>query len=173
MPEKISGYRVLATEPRLIVGFGPRFGNRPYDDTTTFGIEHRTIGGYVGVLFERDEFHRFAEWLSEPDAGPVEMLPRFVRPVNADGAPLYVREVHSTRSQFRLIDLQHRLDVTKRGGEAWDGSLEVSCKWLGSGAGRSATLDDIAAQLITEWAVDVDANGWCGWRSGRVDTSEA
>lgn len=166
---RISGYSVMAVDTANLVGFGPRYTRRPQDDTTTFGVEHRTIGGYVGVLFEREEFRQFAAWLAADWPEVTEpLLEPFKRPTDDHGVPLYVRQIEVTGTHFRIIDGQTGALVSKTPGY----QLTISCKWLGSGSGRSAVLDEIAAGLLTEWATDVDAHGWAGWRSGR-DSTEA
>lgn len=162
------GY-VAGVDDRMVVWFRSRF-NPPMDDTTSFGIEHRTIGGYVGVLFEREEFHLFAEWLFADAPDEVDTLSGpFVRPVDDRGAPRYVRQTDMTGSQFRIIDLQTGALFSKRK----DGQIMVSCWRLGSGRRKTAVLDVSAAVTLRYWALDKDSNGWTGWRSGRADATEA
>jgi len=166
MPKKISGYRVMAMDGRSLVGFSPRYALRPQDDTTTFGIVHKTIGGYVGVLLERGEFHDLAEWLriGEPKVTFVKLTP-FVRPRDETGTPVYVREIQKTQSQFRIIDGQSAAQLSRHR----DGRVKVSAWWLGSGSGRSAVMGRIGTQMLTDWVTDIDAKGWEGWRSGRAE----
>jgi hypothetical protein len=162
-----TGY-VMAEGGLMIVGFGVRFV-RPMDDTTTFGIEHRTTGGYVGVLFERKQFAELAEWLAVDEPGqPDEPLAPWVQPTDSRGVPGYVREIHRTRSEFRIIDGQTAARLSKR-----DGGLKVSAWWLGSGTRRAAVLSPATARELAEWVADKNVNGWIGWRSGRDGTAEA
>jgi hypothetical protein len=157
-PAEKPGFAVRAVSPNIVVQAGPRTRRAPYGSEVILGVTHRTTGGYVGVLFEREEFRRFAEWLADGTPGPVETLPKWVLPVDRTGTPVYVREIAATRSQFRMIDGQTRIDVTKHGGEQTTGPLTVSCSWLGSGSGRGAVLDIAASRALTAWAA-----GWRGW----------
>lgn len=162
--ERVSAYQVTAADRVQLVGFGPRYSRNPQDDTTAFGIEHRTTGGYVGVLFERDEFAGLAEWLAadEPELPDAPLSP-WVRPTDERGVPVYVQEITRTRSQLRIIDGQTAALFSKR-----SGGLKVSAWWVGSGSGRTAMLLRRDSELLTGWAADMDAHGWAGWRSGRA-----
>jgi hypothetical protein len=165
MRNGVSPYRLMSENGLDLVKLGPRYG-RPLDDTTLLGIEHRTLGAYVGVLLERGEFHALAEWLAADDGGAdPATLPPFERPMGEGGAPLYVRRVDVTPSQFRVIDLQTALMITRRPGFR----AKFSAWWLGSGRSRGAELNDISVNLFTDWVTDVDTHGWAGWRSGRAE----
>jgi hypothetical protein len=160
MPKRVSPFRLVAEDTVNVVSFGPRYGT-PLDDTTLLGIEHRTLGAYTGILLERPEFHALAEWLAAEVFDDPEVLAPFVRPTSEDGVPRYVRRIEQTPSQFRIIDLQTAMMITRRPGFR----TKLTTWWLGSGRGRTAVLDDVADRLFTEWATDADIKGWIGWKS--------
>lgn len=165
MRNGVSPYRLLAEDGRNLVKLGPRYGS-PLDDTTLLGVEHRTLGAYIGVLLERDEFHALAEWRTTDDGGAdPAVLPPFEQPTTPEGVPLYIRRVDIVPSQFRVIDSQTALTITRLPGFR----TKFSAWWLGSGRSRGAVLDDIADGLFTDWVTDVDTHGWVGWRSGRAE----
>lgn len=149
---KIKPFQAMSVNGRNVLEFGPRYSRRAYDDTTVIQCFHRTLGGGVSVLFERNDFATFTRWLAEPGEGRWE-FPGLQTTVSFEKGDLRYAESH-----------QDPLDVP--------GGLLVRIWWNGSGRTASALLDARGRAALLDWAADKEANGWEGWKSGRKAESD-
>jgi hypothetical protein len=145
---KIAPFQAMAVNGRDFLEFGPRYSSRPYDDTTVIQCAHRTLGGGVSVLFEREDFARFAVWLADARDGR------------------WVKEDSQTTAVFTKGDALYR-ELRMAEPLQVPGALSVSISWNGSGRSRGVLLDASGRRATLAWVSDKDANGWEGWKSGR------
>lgn len=144
---RIKSFLVKSVEGLFFLEMSPRYARRAYDDTTVVQVAHRTTGGSVSVLFERDDFATFARWLADPGEN---------RWVFVSGQTTAVFEKGDFRYEYLKTEV-----VSPQG-------LRVEIRWNSSG-GRSvsALLSSDGRSALLEWVADKDSNGWEGWKSGR------
>lgn len=158
----IQTYRVQTGT--MVLGLGPRY-RKPQDDTTTFGIRHRTTGGYTGVLLEREQIPLLAGWLGRT-ISPYAVLGGPPPPVaQSDGSSvqsIYYRHTVMCGSDLMIRDLQNTADCERYD----DGSASFRVKWNGSGESRSILISSDQATALASFLTIVDRSGWTAWKSG-------